>query len=180
MNLSATSAAVLGELSGQKFFVVEFATLAICRGPVFARSCLDEPTMTKLTSRHVCRLSGPENSMGCRRAYSFGHWFRRRAALQMQHLNTKSAGPLLNPHPASTIEGSTSNPDFQKRSLMAVATGELIRAMNYVDDINATLRRILIYIPSMSADERKRLAEAMKGASAAITSALTDLEKAEK
>jgi len=63
---------------------------------------------------------------------------------------------------------------------MAVATGELIRAMNYVDDINATLRRILIYIPSMSLDERKRLAEAMRGASAAINSALADLEKAEK
>jgi hypothetical protein len=63
---------------------------------------------------------------------------------------------------------------------MAVATGELIRAMNYVDDINATLRRILIYIPSMSADERKRLAETMRGASAAFNSAIADLEKADK
>jgi hypothetical protein len=63
---------------------------------------------------------------------------------------------------------------------MAVATGELIRAMNYVDDINATLRRILIYIPSMSPDERKRLAEAMRGASASFNSALADLEKADK
>ena len=43
---------------------------------------------------------------------------------------------------------------------MAVATGELIRAMNYVDDMNATLRRIAIYIPGMGADERKRLAPA--------------------
>jgi hypothetical protein len=63
---------------------------------------------------------------------------------------------------------------------MAVATGELIRAMNYVDDINATLRRILIYIPSMSPDERKRLAEAMRGASTAFNSAIVDLEKADK
>jgi len=63
---------------------------------------------------------------------------------------------------------------------MAVATGELIRAMNYVDDINATLRRILIYIPSMSADERKRLAETMRGAAAAFNSAIADLEKADK
>ena len=31
---------------------------------------------------------------------------------------------------------------------MAVATGELIRAMNYVDDITTTLRRICIYIPA--------------------------------
>jgi hypothetical protein len=63
---------------------------------------------------------------------------------------------------------------------MAVATGELIRAMNYVDDINATMRRISIYIPSMSADERKRLAEALRGAGTAISSAIADLEKADK
>jgi hypothetical protein len=63
---------------------------------------------------------------------------------------------------------------------MAVATGELIRAMNYVDDITATLRRIQIYIPSMSPDERKRLAEAMRGAATAINSSLAELEKADK
>ncbi len=61
-----------------------------------------------------------------------------------------------------------------------VATGELIRAMNYVDDMTATLRRIAIYIPNMNAEERKRLAEALKGAQAQIGSAIADLEKAEK
>jgi hypothetical protein len=63
---------------------------------------------------------------------------------------------------------------------MAVATGELIRAMNYVEDITATLRRICIYIPSMSADERTRLAEALKKAGASVNAAVADLEKAEK
>ncbi len=63
---------------------------------------------------------------------------------------------------------------------MAVVTGELIRAMNYVDDITATLRRICIYIPGMTADERKRLADAMRGAASAIDAALVDLEKADK
>jgi len=63
---------------------------------------------------------------------------------------------------------------------MAVATGELIRAMNYVEDITATLRRICIYIPSMSVDERKRLAEALKGAANSVNSAIADLEKADK
>lgn len=63
---------------------------------------------------------------------------------------------------------------------MAVATGELIRAMNYVDDINATLRRIAIYIPSMSPDERKRLAESLRGAATAVNNAVAELEKAEK
>ncbi len=63
---------------------------------------------------------------------------------------------------------------------MVVATGELIRAMNYVEDITATLRRICIYIPSMSADERKRLAEAMRAAATAVNNCVADLEKAEK
>ena len=63
---------------------------------------------------------------------------------------------------------------------MAVATGELIRAMNYVDDITATLRRICIYIPSMNPEERKRLADAMRGAATAINAAIADLEKVDK
>ena len=63
---------------------------------------------------------------------------------------------------------------------MAVVTGELIRAMNYVEDITATLRRICIYIPSMNADERKRLAEQLRTAGAAVNAAIADLEKAEK
>jgi len=61
-----------------------------------------------------------------------------------------------------------------------VATGELIRAMNYVDDITATLRRICIYIPNMNAEERKRLAETLRGAGTQITAAIADLEKADK
>jgi hypothetical protein len=63
---------------------------------------------------------------------------------------------------------------------MAVVTGELIRAMNYVEDITTTLRRICIYIPNMSAEERKRLAESLRAAGAAINSAVADLEKVEK
>ena len=63
---------------------------------------------------------------------------------------------------------------------MVVATGELIRAMNDVEDITATLRRICIYIPSMNVEERKRLAEAMRGAANAVNAAIADLEKAEK
>lgn len=62
---------------------------------------------------------------------------------------------------------------------MSVATGELIRAMNYVEDITNTLRRIAIYIPGMSAEERKRLAEAMRGAANSINNSIADLEKAQ-
>ena len=59
-----------------------------------------------------------------------------------------------------------------------VATGELIRSMNYVDDITATLRRICIAIPSMTAEERKRLAEHLRAAGTSINAAIADLEKA--
>jgi hypothetical protein len=59
-----------------------------------------------------------------------------------------------------------------------VATGELIRSMNYVDDISATLRRISSSIPSMTAEERKRLAECLRSAGGAITEIIGTLEKA--
>lgn len=45
-----------------------------------------------------------------------------------------------------------------------VATGELIRLMNYVDDISTTLRRITAQVPTMTEEERKRLAEYMRKA----------------
>jgi len=59
-----------------------------------------------------------------------------------------------------------------------LATGELIRSMNYVDDITATLRRISISIPSMTAEERQRLAEHLRAAGASIAAAISELEKA--
>ncbi|MGA8765090.1 MAG: hypothetical protein WB562_19640 [Candidatus Sulfotelmatobacter sp.] len=58
------------------------------------------------------------------------------------------------------------------------ATGELIRSMNYVDDITTTLRRMCLYIPSMTTEERKRLADYLRAAGSALNAALADLEKA--
>lgn len=43
-----------------------------------------------------------------------------------------------------------------------VATGELIRSMNYVDDIAATLRRIVTTATMMTEEERERLVEYMR------------------
>jgi hypothetical protein len=57
------------------------------------------------------------------------------------------------------------------------ATGELIRLMNYVDDIVTTLRRISGSIPVMDADERKRLAEHLRAANLNFTTILGQLEK---
>jgi hypothetical protein len=52
--------------------------------------------------------------------------------------------------------------------------------MNYVDDITTTLRRMCLYIPSMNAEERKRLAEYLRAAGTSVNSAIADLEKVEK
>ena len=58
-----------------------------------------------------------------------------------------------------------------------VATGELIRMMNYVDDIAATLRRIQVGITIMTEEERKRLADYMKKSDPNFIAILDSLEK---
>ena len=57
------------------------------------------------------------------------------------------------------------------------ATGEIIRMMNYVDDIATTLRRITANFAFMSAEERKRLAEYMRKAEPNYIKVLEQLEK---
>ena len=57
------------------------------------------------------------------------------------------------------------------------ASGELIRMMNYVDDISATLRRIIANVPFMTDDERKRLAEYMRKIEPNPQSLLDQLER---
>lgn len=60
------------------------------------------------------------------------------------------------------------------------ATGELIRLMNYVDDIAATLRRIHTALPTMTDEERARLAEYIRKSEPSLESVLTQLDKAGK
>lgn len=43
-------------------------------------------------------------------------------------------------------------------------SGEAIRTMNYVDDISVTLRRILAVLPSLTEEERQRVAEHIRHA----------------
>ena len=57
-----------------------------------------------------------------------------------------------------------------------VATGELIRMMNYVDDIAATLRRLVTGISTMSDEELKRLADYMKKSDPNWPTVLQNLE----
>ncbi len=60
------------------------------------------------------------------------------------------------------------------------ATGELIRLMNYVDDIAATLRRINSAIPTMTQDECGRLADYIRKSDPSLESVLKQLEKGGK
>ena len=56
-------------------------------------------------------------------------------------------------------------------------SGELIRLINYVDDITATLRRINAFVAAMESDERKRLADSLKAARESLDAVVARLEK---
>lgn len=57
------------------------------------------------------------------------------------------------------------------------ASGELIRMMNFMDDITATLRRITANLPFLTEEERKRLAEYMRKADPNVMGMIERLEK---
>src|SRR6185369_7174360 len=63
-----------------------------------------------------------------------------------------------------------------ENAMAASTTGELIRLMNYVDDITTTLRRITANLTLMSLDERKRLAEYLRKADGQIQEAIKRME----
>jgi hypothetical protein len=67
------------------------------------------------------------------------------------------------------------NPPQTTGAFMA-ATGELIRLINYIDDIDTTLRRITAFVPGLEADEKKRLAEHLHATEAKFSSLLGTLE----
>jgi hypothetical protein len=57
------------------------------------------------------------------------------------------------------------------------SSGELIRMMNYVDDISTTLRRIVVGSGFISLDERKKLAEYMRNSDPNFTKMVEELDK---
>ncbi len=61
-----------------------------------------------------------------------------------------------------------------------MTTGEIIRMMNYVDDIAATLRRITANFPFMTQEERSQLAEYMRRSDPSYLSVLEKLEQGEQ
>jgi len=60
------------------------------------------------------------------------------------------------------------------------ATGELIRLMNYIDDIAATLRRINASLPTLTDEERARLADYIRKSDPSLESVLKTLDKVGK
>lgn len=58
-------------------------------------------------------------------------------------------------------------------------SGEAIRTMNYVDDISVTLRRILVVLPSLTEEERQRVAEHIRSAEPSYESVLHSLASKE-
>ena len=54
-------------------------------------------------------------------------------------------------------------------------SGEAIRTMNYVDDISVTLRRMLTVLPSLSEEERQRVAAHIQHAEPSYESVIASL-----
>jgi hypothetical protein len=59
------------------------------------------------------------------------------------------------------------------------ASGELIRMMNYIDDIAATLRRVNASLYLLSSEEKQRLAEYMRKSDPNFLSVVELLERGE-
>jgi hypothetical protein len=57
------------------------------------------------------------------------------------------------------------------------SSGELIRMMNYVDDIATTVRRIVVGSGFISPEERKKLADYMRHSDPNFTKMLEELDK---
>ena len=56
-------------------------------------------------------------------------------------------------------------------------SGEIIRMMNYVDDLGTTLRRISANIPFMGDEEKKKLADYMRKQETQMKALIDQLEK---
>jgi len=67
---------------------------------------------------------------------------------------------------------------FMKGVLMP-ATGELIRMMNYVDDIAATLRRVNASLYLLSKEEKQTLADYMRKSDPNFVALVEQLERGE-
>ncbi len=56
-------------------------------------------------------------------------------------------------------------------------SGEAIRIMNYADDIGTTLRRMLVVLPSLAPEERKRVHDYILQVQPSVDDVLKALEE---
>ncbi len=75
-------------------------------------------------------------------------------------------GALDRPSPALTPYNGTR--DSHVRFEVMPLSGEAIRLMNYIDDVSVTLRRVLAFVPTLSAEERARVFDHLKASSPSI------------
>jgi len=90
-----------------------------------------------------------------------------------------AALPLSTPTPAWSAVFSFLLSFSNTKGTSMTATGELIRMMNYVDDIAATLRRINASLYLINPEEKRRLAEYMRKSDPNFISVVDKLDKGE-
>jgi len=83
------------------------------------------------------------------------------------------------PLAVAAASGSADAPGKTQGAFMP-ATGELIRLMNYIDDIATTLRRISASIPAMTREECARLGEYIRKSEPSYESVVQHLEQSGK
>src|SRR5206468_9738075 len=89
---------------------------------------------------------------------SMDHRRRRYTKEEPARAFTNSSPPLrivIRRQRAVRFRNNSASLRISGRGAFMAATGELIRLINYVDDIVTTLRRISASIPFMEAEERK-------------------------
>jgi uncharacterized protein Yka (UPF0111/DUF47 family) len=81
---------------------------------------------------------------------------------------------------AAAVASDSAGASRSTQGAFMPATGELIRLMNYIDDIATTLRRISASIPAMTKEECARLGEYIRKSEPSYESVVQHLEQAGK
>jgi len=55
-------------------------------------------------------------------------------------------------------------------------SGEAIRLMNYIDDVSVTLRRMLVFVPTLTVEERARVYDHLRASKPSVDDVINALE----
>jgi uncharacterized protein Yka (UPF0111/DUF47 family) len=86
----------------------------------------------------------------------------------------------MNCDPAAADISNFAREPQETQGAFMPATGEVIRLMNYIDDIATTLRRISASIPAMTKEECARLGEYIRKSEPSYESVVQHLESVGK